>query len=79
MFQTKVVEKLEIHILCSILFFFENRAVYEVMCTHGKNTQPIFAFFHNMCEISWHAENIAVKMKHTSFFYPLFLYVRKTY
>jgi len=31
MFQTKVVEKIKTHILCSIFFFFENRAVYEIM------------------------------------------------
>ena len=32
MFQTKVVEKLKIHILCSVTFFFlENRAIYEKM------------------------------------------------
>jgi hypothetical protein len=30
MLQTKLVEKLETHILCSI-FFFENRAVYEIL------------------------------------------------
>jgi len=30
MFQTKVVEKIKTHILCSV-FFFENRAVYEIM------------------------------------------------
>ena len=31
MFQAKVVEKIKIHILCSITFFFvENRAVYEI-------------------------------------------------
>jgi len=29
MFQTKVVEKLKTHILCSVTFLFENRAVYE--------------------------------------------------
>ena len=35
-FQTKVVQKNETHILCSInSFFFENRAVYEIM---WKNT-----------------------------------------
>jgi len=34
-FQTEVVEKLEIHILCSITFFFLNRAVYEIK---WKNT-----------------------------------------
>ena len=30
MFQTKVVEKIKIHILCSVIFF-EYRAVYEIM------------------------------------------------
>ena len=30
MFQTKVVEKIKTHILCSILFFFFNCAVYEI-------------------------------------------------
>jgi len=31
MFQTKVVEKIKTHILCSVFFFFENRALYEIM------------------------------------------------
>ena len=33
MLQTKVVEKIKTHILCSVtsFFFFENRAVYEIM------------------------------------------------
>jgi hypothetical protein len=32
MFETKLVEKIKTHILCSVsLFFFENRAVYEIM------------------------------------------------
>jgi len=32
MLRTKVVEKIKTHILCSgIFFFFENRAVYEIM------------------------------------------------
>jgi hypothetical protein len=30
-FRTKVVEKIKIQILCSITFFPENRAVYEIM------------------------------------------------
>jgi len=31
-FQSKVVEKIKTHILCSVTFFFpENRAVYEIM------------------------------------------------
>jgi hypothetical protein len=31
MFQTKVVEKIETHISCSVNFFAERRAVYEIM------------------------------------------------
>jgi len=32
MFQTKVVEKIKTHIVCSVTFFFiENRTVYEIM------------------------------------------------
>ena len=31
MFQTNLVEKLKTHNLCSVTFFFENRAVYEIM------------------------------------------------
>jgi hypothetical protein len=31
MFQTKLVEKIKTRVLCSITFFFENRAVYEIM------------------------------------------------
>ena len=31
MFQTKVVEKIKTHILWSVTFFSENRAVYEIM------------------------------------------------
>ena len=31
MFQTKAVQKIKTHILCSVIFLFENRAVYEIM------------------------------------------------
>ena len=31
MFQTKVVQEIKTHILCSLIFFPENRAVYEIM------------------------------------------------
>jgi len=31
MFQAEVVEKIETHILCSVTFFPENRAFYEIM------------------------------------------------
>jgi len=33
MFQAKVVEKIKTHILCSLTFFPENRAVYDIMWT----------------------------------------------
>ena len=31
MFQTRVVEKIETHILCSITFLSENHVVYEIL------------------------------------------------
>jgi hypothetical protein len=31
MFQAKVVETIKTHILCSLTFFLENRAIYEIM------------------------------------------------
>jgi hypothetical protein len=31
MFEKKVVEKIKTHNLCSVIFFFENRAIYEIM------------------------------------------------
>ena len=31
MFQTEVIDYIKTHILCSITFFFLNRAVYEIM------------------------------------------------
>jgi hypothetical protein len=34
MFQIKVVEKITTHILCSMTFPPENRAVYVIMCTN---------------------------------------------
>ena len=39
MFQTKFVEKIETHILCSIKFF-ENSAMYEIMWKNDKAGQP---------------------------------------
>jgi len=47
MFPTKAVEKIKIHILCSILFFlsFENDAIYEIMwkkyCRDGQATDGV--------------------------------------
>jgi len=34
MFQTKVVKKIKTHVLCSVTFFFENLAVFEIMWKH---------------------------------------------
>jgi hypothetical protein len=31
MFQIKVVEEINVHILCSVIIFKKNRAVYEIM------------------------------------------------
>ena len=31
MFPTKVVQKIKTHVLCSVTFFSEKRAVYEIM------------------------------------------------
>jgi hypothetical protein len=31
MWQQKVVQKIKTHILCSAIFIFENRKVYEIM------------------------------------------------
>jgi len=30
-FQTKVVEKVKTHFLCSVTFFFKNHALYEII------------------------------------------------
>jgi len=35
MFQAQLVEKIKTNILCSVIFFFKNHAVYEIM---WKNT-----------------------------------------
>jgi hypothetical protein len=38
MFQTKVVEKIKTGILCSMIFFSENQAIYEIMCKNVVET-----------------------------------------
>jgi hypothetical protein len=38
MFQTKVVEKIKTHILCSITFFSRSRAIYETMWNNMVET-----------------------------------------
>jgi hypothetical protein len=53
MFQTKVVEKIKTHILCSVTFH-ENRAVYEIMwekyCRAGQGTDGNMAHAHCMLD-----------------------------
>ena len=53
MFQTKVIEKIKPHILCSITFFFLNCAMYVIM---WKNTaeagRPQMAIWY-MCIVCW--------------------------
>jgi hypothetical protein len=39
MFQTKVVEKVKTHTLCSVKCFSENRAVYEIMWNNYGRTR----------------------------------------
>jgi hypothetical protein len=54
MFQTKFVEKIKTHILCSVTFFSENRAVYEIMwkkyCRAGQATDGNMAHAHCMLD-----------------------------
>jgi len=53
MFQTKFVEKIKTHILCSITFF-ENPALYETMwkkyCKAGQATDDNMAHAHCMLD-----------------------------
>ena len=50
----KSVKKIKTHILCSVIFFFENRAVYEIMwekyCTAGQVTHDNTANVHRMLD-----------------------------
>jgi hypothetical protein len=55
MFQTKVVQEIKTHILCSVsLFLFENHAVYEIMWknngTAGEVTDGSMAHAHCMLD-----------------------------
>jgi len=54
MFQTKFVEKIKTHILCSMTFFFENCAVYEIMwkkyCRAGQAADDNMAHAHCMLD-----------------------------
>jgi hypothetical protein len=52
MFQTKVVEKIKTHILCSEPFFIENYAVYKIKLENyfrvGQTTENNMAHAHCM-------------------------------
>jgi len=54
MFRTQVVEKIKTHVLCSVIFFFENRAVYEKTwkkyCRAGQATDNNMAHAHCMLD-----------------------------
>jgi hypothetical protein len=56
MFQTKVVEQLKTHILCSIFLFLRNRAVYEITWDKyrraGRTTYDNMAHAHCMLDTS---------------------------
>jgi len=53
MFQTKVVEKLKTHILCSITFFRKSRRLWDNMekyCRAGQATDDKMAHAHCMLD-----------------------------
>jgi len=54
MFQTKVVEEIKTHILCSIAFFFLNHAVYEIVwekyCRARQVTEDNITHVHSMLD-----------------------------
>jgi len=44
MFQTKFVEKIKTHILCSANFFSQNRAVYEITWKNIVEQSGLFIY-----------------------------------
>jgi len=54
MFRTKVVEKIKIRILCSVTFYFQNLAFYEIMweniCRAGLATDDNMVYAHFMLD-----------------------------
>ena len=53
----KVVKKIKTNILCSVFFFFENRAVYDIMwgkyCRVGQATDDNMAYAHCMLDTDY--------------------------
>jgi hypothetical protein len=61
MFQTESVEKMKTHVLYSIIFFFENREVYEVMWNNTvKPGRPQVAheFYAGYLMLQTHTQNM---------------------
>ena len=60
MFQTKVVEKIETHILCSVTFFRKSRRLWdnvENYCRAGQTTEGIVAQAHRMLDNKGYKQN----------------------
>jgi len=56
MFQTKVVEKIKTHILCSIVFLFKNCGIYKTLekyCRAGQATVDSMAHTHFMLDTGY--------------------------
>ena len=52
-FQTKVAEKIESRILCSVTFFFENRAVHEIVWKNIVEPNRPQMTIRRMCIAYW--------------------------
>ena len=53
MFQTKLTKKIKAHTLCSIIFFPENRAVYDMMWTINVERGRLQTTIRRMRTTSW--------------------------
>ena len=56
-FQTKVVDKIKTHILCSVIFFFENRVIYEIMWKNIVESDRIQITIWRMRVMCWITRN----------------------
>jgi hypothetical protein len=62
MFQTKVVEKIETHILCSINFFSENRIIYKTMWKNMVKPDRLHTIQHGIYGLWFRASsNLQIK------------------
>jgi len=53
MFRTAVVEKIKTHIVCSIFFFFENRAICEITLKHTVEADKSQMTIRHIAIASW--------------------------